>query len=411
MGLMARPTGFVLFVLLVMMVAFAGCGGGSTVIDEPDNEPTAQYSSTTATGTATIVDADAGVEVQATVENDNGRALSGVQVGMVALNNLVVVTAFDQEGKYFPATKVVPHAGHTSSQAAGEYLRVDVFLVLSEVGEGVPGIFFNYDPPIFDLAAIEPGVVTQMAGVEVAAQEVIPLGGTITLKCLTSANDYKLINLNFGKDWTVANVVNELANYLDITRDYEISTHELFPRYVEIQAGKTGDLYDTESGIEYVIQANGDTATGEVGTVTVTNNSELEYRLIIVPGTTFENSNIDHQNLTVINTTVVLTAPGETVSAPVYGACVHRHKAGPQPQDTWTPMLDQRSDLVLLCILIDQIDPPLGVLQDAIWVITDNNDPKPQNLEAVIQLFRAAGLDPQDYDPLRDHDGGDGGDI
>ena len=39
---------------------------------------------------------------------------------------------------------------------------------------------------------------------------------------------------------------------------------------------------------------------------------------------------IDHgaKNLTVINTTVVLTAPGETVSAPVYGACVHRHKGG-----------------------------------------------------------------------------------
>ena len=400
-----------LVVMAAMLAVWCGCGGGSTVDVDPVTEPVIQNLTSPDSGELTFDVAGQGLKVAATVRDNDGDPVSGVSVKLIATETMVVLAAYDSAGEYVPVVKAIrKSSGHTVSQD-DYYLRVDAYLVLSEVGDGVAGISFNSDPPVFNLAGIEPGTVTVLGGVELAAQEVIPLGGVISLKMQLENNDWKLINLHFGKAWTSADVVTELAKYLDITRDYNITTHPEFPRYVEIEAGKTGEVLDPAPDIEYEILANGETATGDVGDITVTNNTDLEYRLIVVPGTTLQNSNQDHQDMTVINTTVIVVAPGETGSAPVYGACVHRHKAGPQNGDVLTPFYEQRRDLVAVCIVVDQSEIPLGVAQDAIWVISDNHPPKSNNLAAVRELFKAAGLDPEDYEPLQTHDGGGGGDM
>jgi len=406
-----RTTALIFVICLAWLVLGCGGGGSTTADPTPQPEPVVQNLVSPDSGDMTFTVQDANLKVETAVRDGGGRPVSGVNVKMIATDTVVVLSASDPDAEYYPVVKVIPKStGHTVSQD-DFYLRVDAYLVLSEVGDGVAGISFNQDPPVLNLPGIAPGKTTVMGGVQLAAREVIPLGGVITLKLQLENLDWKLINLHFGKAWTEENIVAELANYLDITRDYDISTHPEFPRYVEIEAGKTGDVHDTAPGIEYEILANGETATGDVGDITVTNNSDLQYRLVIVPGTTMENSNQDHQDLTVIDTTVVIVDPGETKSAPVFGACVHRHKAGPQEGDILSPFREQRRDLVAVCIVIDQTDIPLGIGQDAIWVITDDHPPKPNNLEKVRQVFLAAGLDPDDYEPLRYHDGGGGGDL
>lgn len=141
--------------------------------------------------------------------------------------------------------------------------------------------------------------------------------------------------------------------------------------------------------------------SGHVADVQLENLTSNRVTGIVSPGTSFQNTDSDRQGLTVIKEVRVRLDVGETYTAEVQGVCISLHKSPPQQGNELTPYDEQRSDLVALCKAIQDLGTDPSVANQAVWVITDDEEPSSSSLASVIDLFVAAQLQPGRYPALR----------
>jgi hypothetical protein len=322
----------------------------------------------------------------------------GAEVVAVVTDDVIAVGARDPSGEYYPVLNVAPRNG-TSSLKSGSAGSYEIELLLGEDILTTVDTSLVAGPTLFSDSSLASELNCQMANVQVAADVVAGAGGIIALKYRLANGEWKTIYLRFGDGWLAADVVDALADYLDVSQLYRICQHPLFPWYVEIEVGTigeaSGEIIDAPEGLVIEIEPSGG-ISGNVATVVFTNNTGAAILVIIIPGTIFINGNGDAQNLVVIDTTVIFIPVDGVRTVAIFGSCANADKDAPDNSDELTPQAELRADLNALCQVIDELKPPDLVALMAVWVIT--NDSYPMSCEdAVRALFRAAGLNPDDY--------------
>jgi len=363
---------------------------------------------TPASGELSFEDAESGITLDVTVlgftidgetSEQVAAPLEGAEVVAMITDGAIVVGAHDPSGEYYPVLNVTPRNGVSSLKSGSAGGSYEVELLLGQ------DIFTAVDtslvsgPALLSDSNLAGELNCQMANVQVAADVVAGDGGVIALKYHLANGEWKTIYLRFGDGWLAADVMEALEDYLDVSLLYRICQHPLFPWYVEIEVGTigeaSGEIIDAPDGLVIEIEPSGG-ISGNVATVVFTNNTGAAILVIIIPGTIFINGNGDAQNLVVIDTTVIFIPVDGTRTVAIFGSCANADKDSPDDSDELTPQTEFRPDLNALCQVIDELKPPDFVALMAVWVIT--NDVYPMNCEdAVRALFRAAGLNPDDY--------------
>ena len=179
-----------------------------------------------------------------------------------------------------------------------------------------------------------------------------------------------------------------------------------YPRTAMIEVADLPEptpITGTGGQVEIAAYATGEW-TGYVADVRVENQTSRRRTVEIYPGMSFRNVNPDNQDLTVTRRERVVLEPGDWDRIPVDGACINLHKSPPSEGDFLTPFVEQRKDLVAVCEAAEELRVSDSVMQDAVWAVTDGNTP--DEWDAVVGLFVAAGLRPGDYAAFRSRSAG-----
>lgn len=393
----------IILIATIVHVSLAGCGGP----DRKRPRVEVREEQTISDGRVQLTSQMANTRLSVAVQDEEGRALEGISVRMVADEQAVILFAWDPRGKHFPTIKVIPVSQRGRERIA--FIPVVLFL-LNVAGVGLA---------IYELATNPPRVeIVNVGGQKVCRQLVTDLSDVLALTSFVTvaASGYlrlivksggqlvKVIDI-IGAGVTIGDVTSRVTNLLG--EDWRISlacwnreiTIEGKPAYVEVEV-EANVAPITEPGTTFRIEL---IATGEYyGHVAdfkaenLTNESQVA---MIYPGMSFRNENADRQDLTVIRSLTLPLSPKEMRTVAVRGVCINLDKPAPNYGDRFIPFAEQREDLRSLCEAIERLNAPDDVAQDAVWVITDNEPPLDR--DAVTRLFIAAGLNPDHYEALQ----------
>ena len=112
-------------------------------------------------------------------------------------------------------------------------------------------------------------------------------------------------------------------------------------------------------------------------------------------GTILQPANADVQRMVLIGNVEFTVPGGQTWTTPVYGVCANLDRPGPDVGAIFVVAGTQRDDLTALTYAAYLRGTADYIVQQAVWVITDNSPPS--DWYEVRDLFIAAGLNPDDY--------------
>ena len=368
-----------------------------------------QNARTSAAGEAEFDLAMTGERIRVVVHDPAGRPLEDISLLAALDGNQLVIFAFDQSGRHFPALEVVEQNRPRTLREPMLAATTVVVIVLTVIGVASAVHEFATDPPRADVVAVGDGEVTRcLVGdwndvVAILGITAAPLAGAAGGKIVAvkyGAEVGKIVEIVIGAGATAASALAKLSEYMDEDIQTNICWNEELigpdgnPAYVEIGPIDGTDLLSAPAGLDTLLTATGQVA-GHVAVLHVDNQTDQEKHVLVFPGISFRNeTSSGRQDMTVIRTASATVPAGQQKMMAVSGACINLHKAPPSPGDLFVPFTEQRWDLIALGQAIDRLNADDIVAQLAVWAITDDVTPTD---EEVIQLLIAAGLNPDDY--------------
>lgn len=160
-------------------------------------------------------------------------------------------------------------------------------------------------------------------------------------------------------------------------------------------------LTQVPSGVTVNISAKG-SVVGSVAEAAIRNGTGQQLCFCAMPCMSLANSSGDAQNLTVVKSALLCLAPSQSGTIQLQGSCIDQSKHTPTNGQGMTAYGESRNDLCALAQAIDRDIQDLTsadaiLVAQAIWIITDNSPLVMVAPERVKQLFRQAGLNPDNY--------------